>query len=417
LGAYLITEVQNVRDSFERVRGFFVFLAFGVLAAPLLTSFVDASVVIFTSVGRGFWYVWTNRLLSNMLAELTVVPAIVVLYIGGTESLLRAGWPKYLEALSLGLVVVSAALYAFAPGLSETSRDYSFYILLLLLSWATLRFRFAGLSLTLLLVSLISSWVVVHGHASFLASPNNVLPLQVSLFMVALPSMFLAVALVQQQETANSLRASRAQLVNSQEQERSRIARELHDGVGQLLALLALELQQLQERSDVETKSKLENLRSQVAEISQTTHEISYALHPSHLEYVGLPVALKRLCTDFSKENVTTIDFDCNEANVPEHLNPGVSLSFYRVAQEALHNSVKYSKAQRIKVRLRAKSGRLWLEINDNGVGFATGDKASGMGLMNMRDRMESLGGTLSVKSTPTRGTQIYASIPLRDAA
>lgn len=411
LGAYLITEIQNVRDSFERVRGLLIFLACGVFAAPLLTSFLDIGVVIVTGVGRDFWYLWANRQLSNMLAELTVVPTIVLFYMHGTEWLLKARWTKYLEALLLALVVVAAAVYAFSPGLSQTGRTYSFYALLLLLAWATLRFQFAGLSTTLLAVSLFSSWAVVHDRAPFLASPDNVIPVQVFLFLVALPSMFIAAVLVQQHETANSLRTSKLQLVNSQEQERSRIARELHDGVGQLLSLVEIELSQLEEECDAGMRPKLENLGQQLAEVSQLTHEISHGLHPSHLEYLGLSVAVKRLCTDFAKDNVLTIDF--HEANVPEHLDPNVSLSLYRVAQEALHNAAKYSRAQRIQVRLRMKSGGLWLEVSDDGIGFTKKNRGSeGIGLMSMQERMESIGGTVLIRSAPGKGTSVHASVP-----
>jgi signal transduction histidine kinase len=367
-------------------------------------------------VGRDFWYVWANRLFSNSLAELTVVPTIVLFHLHGIAGLLKARWTRYLEVLMLALVVLAAAMYAFAPGLSDTRRIYSFYVLLLLLSWATLRFQFAGLSATLLAVSLISSWAVVHGHAMFLASPQNVLPLQIFLFLVALPSMFIAVVLIQQQETADSLRASKLQLVKSQEQERSRIARELHDGIGQLLSLVEIELTQLEDECEIQTRSKLEDLARQVTEISQVTHEISHGLHPSHLEYLGLTAALKRLCADFAKEHVLPVDF--HQANVPEHLRSDVSLSFYRIGQEALNNAAKYSRAQRIKVRLRGKSGRLWLEVDDDGIGFTQKDKVStGMGLVNMQERMESIGGTVSIKSAPGRGTRVCASIPFRDAA
>lgn len=411
LGAYLITEVQTVRESFERVRGLLFFLLVGVLAAPLLTSFLDAGVVIGTGVGRDYWHVWTERLFSNTLAELTLVPTIVLFRIHGVEWFLRARWTKYFEAVLLALVVVAGALYAFAPGLSHAGRIYSFYTLLILLAWATLRFQFVGLSTTLLAVSLIASWAVVHNHAPFLASPQNVIPLQVFLFMVTLPSMFVAMALVQQSETADSLRASKARLVKGQEQERTRIARELHDGVGQLLSLVQIQLAQLEQASDLETRPKLEDLGRQVAEISQVTHEVSHGLHPSQLEYLGLSIALRKLCADvMKKEHAIVIDFLV--ANVPEHLSSNVSLSLYRIVQEALHNAAKYSRAQRIKVHLRVKSGRLWLEIDDDGIGFAKDKTSTGMGLISMQERIESIGGSLSIKSKPGRGTRVHASTP-----
>jgi signal transduction histidine kinase len=413
LGAYLITEFQDVHTLFDRVSGLIVFLAFGVIGATLVTSFLDIGVVILTGWGQDFWQLWTTRQLSNMLGELTVVPPIILFRFHGAEWFRRARWSKYFEALLLALAIVAVAIYALTKVVSLPSQIYLFYMVLILLSWATLRFEFVGLSISLLALSLILSWAVVHGRAPYLASPENVLPLQVFLFIVAIPSMFTAVVLVQQKETANSLRESKTRLVNSQEQERSRIARELHDGVGQLLSLVEVEIAQLADGHDFELKSKLDDLGNHVAEVSQATREISHGLHPSHLDYLGLSSALRRLCTDVAKENTIPIGF--RETNVPEHLDPNVSLSLYRIAQEALHNAAKYSKAERIQVRLRVKAGRLWLEVDDDGIGFDRSEKTSpGIGLLNMRERMESIGGTLSIKSAQGQGTRVHASVRLR---
>src|SRR5512146_3239461 len=107
LGAFLITEVQDASSSFERVRGLMVFLAFGVFGAPLLTSFVDAGVVVATGWGRDFWRLWTTRLLSNTLAGLTVVPTVVLFRVHGLSWIWRARWTRYLEAALLVIALTA----------------------------------------------------------------------------------------------------------------------------------------------------------------------------------------------------------------------------------------------------------------------------------------------------------------------
>jgi signal transduction histidine kinase len=229
--------------------------------------------------------------------------------------------------------------------------------------------------------------------------------LQVFLCAISLPFMFLGVVLSQQRVTEQSLRDSRLRLIDSQEKERRRIARELHDGVGQSLALLQIELSQLEVECDPPMQSKLEDLARKVSDVSNVTREISHGLHPSHLEYLGLSRSLDKLCREFAQDRLLDIEFVKGE--LPEHLDPEVSLSLYRVAQEALHNAAKYSRARHVEVRL-------WMEIVDDGVGLAARrNDQVGMGMESMRERMELVGGAISIESAPMKGTKVRASVSL----
>lgn len=418
LGAVLITGLQDTRHLFDRVRGLFVFLIFGVFGAPLITSFLDAGVVVATGFGKGYWLLWTARLLSNMVAALTLVPTIVLFCLNGVAWFRNATLSKYVESALLATCVALVSIYAFAFGAADQVHVRFFYMLLPLLLWASLRFGVGSLSMSLLAVSLISSWGATHGRDLFLSLSliANVLSLQVFLCMIALPFMFLGVVLVEQIETERSLRKSKARLIDSQEQERRRIARELHDGVGQSLALLEIELGQLEVECDPEVRSRLQSAIHQVSEISSVAREISHGLHPSHLEYLGLAGALAKLCRDFSRDRSLNIDFV--HSDLPGRLNPDVSLSLYRVAQEALHNVSKYSHARHVEIRLKQKAGRLRMDIVDDGIGFAVEHKTSaGIGLESMRERMEFVGGTIAITSAPMKGTRIHASVPLDSAA
>jgi signal transduction histidine kinase len=413
LGAYLITEVQEAKVCFERVRGLLVFIAFGVVGAPLLTSFLDAGVVIATGLGKDYWLLLTTRLLSNMLAQLTLVPVIVLFSLYGVDWIRKATIDEYLEATLLLVSVFFVTAFAFGLRYSGQVQVRYFYLLLPVLLWASLRFEFGGLSATLLAVSFLLAWGSIHGFGPFLSvSLRNVMTLQVFLCAISLPFMFLGVVLSQQRVTEQSLRDSRLRLIDSQEKERRRIARELHDGVGQSLALLQIELSQLEVECDPPMQSKLEDLARKVSDVSNVTREISHGLHPSHLEYLGLSRSLDKLCREFAQDRLLDIEFVKGE--LPEHLDPEVSLSLYRVAQEALHNAAKYSRARHVEVRLRMKAGRLWMEIVDDGVGLAARrNDQVGMGMESMRERMELVGGAISIESAPMKGTKVRASVSL----
>jgi two-component system sensor histidine kinase UhpB len=190
----------------------------------------------------------------------------------------------------------------------------------------------------------------------------------------------------------------------------------LHDGVGQSLALAQIEVLQLIERCELAIRPKLETLAEQLSEISDVTREISHGLHPLNLEVLGLGGALNKLCRESSQEGVLKVEFI--DRGLPAYIAPDTSLSLYRVAQEALHNVAKYSHASHVEVSVRMKGGRLWLDVVDDGVGFATAQEdAEGLGLESMRERVELLGGKLAIKSAPRQGTRIRASVPLRYVA
>jgi signal transduction histidine kinase len=268
------------------------------------------------------------------------------------------------------------------------------------------------------MISVVATWCAVHGHGTFTSESiaESVLYLQVFLCVTSLPFFALAAVLAQHRETAKSLRESRARLIDSQEQERRRIARELHDGVGQSLALLESALAQFADESHTMARSRLQEFLKEVSDIAKVTREISHGLHPSHLEHLGLVGALKKLCRDFSHDGDLSVSLI--EADLPEDLPSDISLAMYRVAQEALHNVEKYSGARQVEVRLKVQGGQLRMQIVDDGVGFAPARAAAkGIGISSMRERMELIGGMIEITSAPMKGTQIEAIVPIDAAA
>src|SRR5215470_9694191 len=200
-------------------------------------------------------------------------------------------------------------------------------------------------------------------------------------------------------------------LVESQEQERARIGRELHDDINQRLAMLSLELEQLQENpSDIHPRVK--ELRRQMAEISNDVQALSHDLHSSKLEYLGVVADMKSWCKEFAQRQKMEIDFRNDVSSV---LPLAVGLSLFRVLQEALNNAIKHSGVKRIKVQLREDSGEIHLVIRDFGRGFdvEAASQGKGLGLTSMRERVRLVNGTISVESKPMSGTTIHVRVRL----
>ncbi len=208
-------------------------------------------------------------------------------------------------------------------------------------------------------------------------------------------------------------------LIEAQEKERTRIARELHDDIGQRLALLAIELQQLQQNpanlSGV--LSRMGELQKQTSEIATDVQSMSHGLHSSKLEYLGIAAAMRGFCQEFGEQQKVEIDFKTHD--LPSPLSPDISLGLFRVLQEALHNAAKHSGVRHFAVQLRGMSGEIHLTVSDSGAGFdrEVAKQSRGLGLISMEERLKLLDGTLSIESQPKSGTTIHARVPLRSGS
>jgi len=209
-------------------------------------------------------------------------------------------------------------------------------------------------------------------------------------------------------------------LIESQEQERVRIGRELHDDIVQRLALLAVELEQVQQNSPdlhIEVRRRLGELRKQTSEIATDIQSLSHELHSSKLEYLGLAVAMRSFCREFGELQKVEIDFQSHD--LPSPVPPDISLCLYRVVQEALHNSAKHSGVRHLEVRLWGTSDQIHLTVRDSGVGFDSEavKESRGLGLISMQERVKLVNGTFSIESQPKRGTTICARVPFRSGS
>jgi PAS domain S-box-containing protein len=204
-------------------------------------------------------------------------------------------------------------------------------------------------------------------------------------------------------------------LIEAQERERTRIGRELHDDIGQRLALLSVQMQQLQDDPLIlsNAQNRIGELQKQTSELATDVQSLSHELHSAKLQYLGITGAMRGFCQEFGEQQKVEIDFQAHD--LPSMVSSDTSLCFYRVLQEALHNSAKHSGVGRFEVRLWGTSDEIHLTVKDSGAGFEreTAKESRGLGLISMEERLKLLKGTLSIDSQLKRGTTIHASVPL----
>ena len=203
-------------------------------------------------------------------------------------------------------------------------------------------------------------------------------------------------------------------LVAAQEQERARIARELHDDIGQRVAMLGIELAQLQQNHPdfpSEVLSQIDELRRGTTQISADVQALSHDLHSSQLEYLGVVAGMKSWCKEFGERQKIAID--CRH-DVRSTLPPEIGLCLFRVLQEALHNAAKHSGVKRIEVQIQEESGEIHLIIRDLGKGFdiKAARQGRGLGLTSMQERVRLVSGTITIDSNPMHGTTIHVRVP-----
>jgi PAS domain S-box-containing protein len=205
-------------------------------------------------------------------------------------------------------------------------------------------------------------------------------------------------------------------LIEAHEEERTWIARELHDDVNQRIALLAIELERWNQhlpKSAVDMHDHIHHARERLSDIAKDIQALSHRLHSSKLEYLGIVAAANSFCKELSEQQKVQVEF--NHANIPHSVRKEISLCLFRVLQEALQNAVKHSGARHFHVELRGTSEEICLTVSDPGTGFDwhSATDRQGLGLISMRERLQLVEGEFSIDSEPGRGTTIYARVPL----
>jgi signal transduction histidine kinase len=219
------------------------------------------------------------------------------------------------------------------------------------------------------------------------------------------------------QQSRADLRALAGQLLTAQEADRRRISRDLHDDINQRLAMLSMALRRMEKDLSGDSKPLRDQVR-QVSEaltaVSDDVRQMAYRFHPSILDDLGLPKAVRRLVNEFSERSGIQVSYEHNEpaGSLPQE----VSICLYRVVQESLSNIARHAQASQVEVELICEDDVVSLSVRDNGVGFDVrhADQSGvRLGLLSMKERVRMVKGRLEMESTPLRGTEILAEIPL----
>jgi len=222
--------------------------------------------------------------------------------------------------------------------------------------------------------------------------------------------------ITKRRQAEEAARELSGRLINAQEEERSRLARELHDDVTQRLALLAIDAGRGERNlPSAAGGTAMRAMRESLIRLSEDVHALAYRLHPSILEDLGLIEALKTECERFGR--VASIPVDLKAQEVPDPLPHAVALCLYRIAQEALRNVGRHARASAVQVSLQRLDGGVQLAVRDNGAGFDPAQQRDrpSLGHASMRQRVYQLNGELEVESAPGHGTTVLAWVPLKE--
>jgi len=452
IGSYLVVRFTNGRNVFTRAEGIFKFFLFACIAATTVSATFGTASLVLNGLTRGVSWesLWSTWWLGNMAGAILLTPCLVL---WSTQPLLtrnRRQVPLQSAALISLLVVGSLVFGGF---LSPAWQGYPLkFICIPFVVWVAFELRPREAALAVLAFSVVALASVIHA-ARGVAIPNeSLLVMQVFLSVVAMTGLLVSVTVSERnrhQETLQKAKVeleervldrtreledriaaqeraehalrdlSRRQLL-AQDQERRRIARELHDSTGQSLAALAMILSEIGMKvgSDPALSRQIDESEKITRAVSDELRTTSYLLHPPLLDEMGVGAGLRWYVEGFKARSKVQVTLNMPETL--ERLPTDLELMIFRVVQECLTNVHRHSGSPSVEIGLCNSNEKLTLEIRDHGKGMpadrliaVTGSGLVGVGLRGMRERVKAFGGELEI-SSDTRGTIVRATIPLR---
>jgi signal transduction histidine kinase len=426
LSAYLLRRLLPGSLRLNTLRQLGIYIGIAAAFTPALSAIGGAATRF--AAGTPFWKSLYQWFMGDATAALVLTPTLLYWCMGEWREL-KLRKLQFL-ALLLGLASVLAFTF-FIPHPADVPVLLYAPVPFLILAATTC--KPIGTSTAISLVALISMLSTVIGKGPFATSylHHSVLSMQLFFIVTAPPMLFVAVLIEERRAVERDLKRSRAslrqnyerihdlagKLLHAQEDERRRIARELHDDIGQRLALLAVMTTKLCHgfTPQMENERALaKSLIGDVQNLNSDIHTLSHQLHSTALQHMGLEVALKGLCTTIARQHQIVIDFRSNGIT---GLHRDIDLCLFRVAQEALNNAVRHGAAKQIEVSLSKSAQLLSMKVRDEGIGFDPVRVSNGLGLISMRERLRFVGGDVIVRSAAGSGTEITAEVPLRESA
>ena len=422
VGASILRWLYSGPPKLGTITGLLQFFLVAVILTPALSAFGGAATG--WSLGREFWQAWQIWFLGDALANLILAPMLIFWLVDGIPDVRSAPKWRVVEGILLYGALIFLGYSATRGGAAELgSSPLMINLTFPLLLYAAVRFGPQGVSTAFFAVTAFVIWNTKQGRGPFAAgaADMDIVWIQLVFYVVSIPLLGIAVLL---RESARNEKAARdnhrkaqelsGRLIHLQEEERQRIASELHDSLGQQLTLI-----QICATSCVNDVANPKNLVEQLYEITATAsaaskevRKIAHNLRPFELDRLGVTRSIELVVDKFATSS--SIDITADLDLVDKLLPPEAETGLYRIVQEALNNLVKHSKATEASVTITHTSGGLEVVIEDNGVGMDLSTiqaAGSGFGLSGIAERVRLIGGKLRINSSPGKGTRLVVQV------
>jgi signal transduction histidine kinase len=447
VGAYCLKRFVGFHNAMDRIQDVVGLALFSVLSTAL-----GASIGILTLLLTGgiVWQaagnIWITWWIGDLLGALVVAP---VLLVWATPPSYRATRRMVDEGVVVLALLAAVTWYVFGSrAYAGVLHQAMIYVIFPFMIWTALRLGQRGAATAIFLVSGIAIWATSQGMGPFsLESKNDSLVLlQTFMGVVSLTSLILAAAATERRKAAGALHqrvkdlaalneqnawlfeevrqgnqqlhALSQRLMKAQEEERLHLSRELHDESGQLVAALTMQLGLLErDASQPEALNQhITELKRATQEIQDNLHQLAVNLRPASLDHLGLVTALQQYTEEFGRKYDIQTDFEAVGMR-GRRLPIEIEIAMFRIVQESLTNVALHARATHVDVLVNVHETRVAATIEDDGVGFSPLPSAAEntLGLFGMRERVEMLGGRLSVESAPGKGTTVTAEVPYHD--
>lgn len=423
VGSLLLHRLGRLNLSLDRLRDVIALLSLGALVSPVVAATIGTTTLSLTHVkawsgfGTALPVWWFGDAMGVLIATPLVLSARQV----------RPLWLRFgsFEVLSLFAGTIVTSLLMFSQALGQSVRDdvLAFAVFPFVI-WAAIRFRLVGASIVCLLVAMIAVWGTAHGNGPFVKHDpiHNAILLQSFLAVLSVSGLSLAAVISERARAEYALRNLSRRLMQLQDEERRRLARELHDSTGQNLVALQMNLAALNQRISRSDRGSADLLADSIGILDRVVKEIrtlSYLLYPPLLDEAGLPSALQWYIDGLVQRGSLAIDLHISSdvGRLPQELETAI----FRIVQECLTNIHRHSGSSVARIALTTKRGQAILRIRDEGRGVPAqllGDPAAnpssfGVGIRGITERVRELDGKLRIKNAMP-GTIVEVILPLQ---
>ena len=435
LNAYGVRRFMVGPHWFGTLRQAVAYVLVTVIVSPAVSALGGAFVPLLSD-GEidSYWVSWAHWYSANALASATLGPVFMTWSrLGAAAPALTGGGRVEMALMLSGLVGACAIAFGAGPGAVPAGFVPTLlYLPLPFVLWATIRFGDKGASAAILVVTIVSVWRNLHGSTLFDSgnAGQNVLALQVFLTVLSVPVLLLGAAIEQLRHAESRLQQLAGALLRVQDEERRKVARQLHDGTGQNLAGASLIAGRVHNDAPEPMRRPIRDLSDILQQSVRELRTISQVLHPPLLDELGLALALRSHVNAFSQRSGIAV-----ELSLPtiERLPGEVELALFRVIQEALTNIYCHSDSASARIHLAMRAAGPARELALTVEGFGTGARSgihvsllsglavgslegAGLGVQGMRERLRQIGGRLKIDNTSGR-TVLTATVPLASPA